>query len=33
LSPTAKPLDGIHYGGRIGEVCFAKLLGPFEVGV
>ena len=33
LSPMAKPLDGVHNGGRIGEVRFAKLLGPFEVGV
>ena len=33
LSPTAKPLDGVHKGGRIGEVRFAKLLGPFEVRV
>ena len=28
-----KPLDGVHKGGRIGEVRFAKLLGPFEVRV
>ena len=33
LSPPAKPLDGVHKGGRIGEVRFAKLLGPFEVRV
>ena len=31
--PTAKPLNGVHNGGRIGEVRFAELLGPFEVGV